>query len=134
MTTVTFRRSPLGALRALPASLALAALAVLPSASCALQGQPSNVGLECADSGDCDDDTLGCVPVDDQEPAGDRVCMPPAGDWTCQGKFFGDGACDCGCAFADVDCPDASSSSCAVDGNNCPSGKNPIPDDNTRCQ
>lgn len=124
MTTVSLKN----------ALLALAVIAAVAS-GCPLQGQQGNVGLDCDDTGDCnDDDTLGCVPVDDQNPAGDKVCMPPPGDWTCTGKFFGDGACDCGCAFRDLDCPDALSSSCAVDGNNCPAGKNPVPDDNTACQ
>jgi hypothetical protein len=108
--------------------------ALLALSACTLGGQSGNVGLECEEARDCDADELGCVPVDEQNPAGERVCMPPHADWTCRGELFGDTACDCGCGLLDVDCPTELSSSCAVDGNNCPPGQNPVPTDNTRCQ
>ncbi len=101
---------------------------------CQLAASRGNVGLECTDSGECDDPDLGCVATDDTNPAGTRVCLPPPGDWQCKGKFFGDGACDCGCELQDIDCPDLLASSCANDGNQCPQGQNPKANDNTTCQ
>ena len=105
-------------------------------AGCRLEGASGNAGLECTTSDDCNDDKLGCVPIDDKNPGGQRVCMPPSLDWSCPEKFFGDASCDCGCGFLDIDCNgDKTSASCNQDtGNNCPAGKNPVVDDNTKCQ
>ena len=102
--------------------------------SCRLEGQSGDIGSPCNDATDCTDRDHGCVPIDDTKPNGSRVCMPPAQEWTCEGKLFGDAVCDCGCGFQDVDCPDLNATSCAADiGNNCPGGQNPVPNDNTRC-
>ena len=115
--------------------LLLASALSLSLSSCLLAGKASNAGRECTDSSDCDDNTLGCVPLDDLNPGGTRVCMPPAGEWQCNGKLFGDTLCDCGCGFQDIDCPNLLSSSCdATDGNNCPLGQQPLANDNTKCQ
>jgi hypothetical protein len=112
---------------------ALASLVVVTG--CTLQGsQGSNIGVECNDASDCDDKALGCVPIDEENPASRRICLPPAEDWTCAADFYGDGACDCGCNFKDVDCPDLLASSCSVDGNNCAGGKSPSATDNTKCE
>ena len=113
----------------------LLAFALTAATACQLAPNRGNLGIECDDAGDCDDPELGCVPVNDLNPAGQKVCMPPPGDWSCQGKFFGDGACDCGCDFLDSDClGNTSSGACAQDGNQCPNDKEPKPDDNTTCQ
>jgi hypothetical protein len=40
-----------------------------------------------------------------------RCEFPPR--WSCDHTFYGDGKCDCGCGAVDIDCPDASPSSCA---------------------
>jgi hypothetical protein len=112
---------------------AVAVVATL-SSSCQLAAQRGNVGLECDDAGDCDDPDLGCVTTDSEAAGSQKVCMPPPSDWQCKGKFFGDGACDCGCGFLDSDCPSLSSAVCAQDGNNCPVGQNPIADNNIDCQ
>jgi len=106
-------------------------------AGCKLEGQSGTVGLECTTQGDCQDDTLGCVPVDDKNVTGTRVCMPPPTDWKCKEKFFGDGLCDCGCGFLDDDCTSKDSSACAADGDHCkllspPKTINPT--DNSQCQ
>jgi hypothetical protein len=116
-------------------SLCCAAVCVALVAGCTLQGsQGNNIGVACDKSDDCDDKALGCVPLDEENPASRRICLPPAEDWVCAADFYGDGACDCGCAFKDVDCPDLNASSCSVDGNNCPSGQNPVANDNTQCE
>ena len=101
--------------------------------ACTLEDASTRIGIECDDSGDCDDDTLGCVPIDDQDPSGDRVCMPPPEDWSCSAKFYGDGVCDCGCASLDADCATPLVGSCDDDGDQCPAGKDPNPTDNTEC-
>ncbi|HEY4222548.1 MAG TPA: hypothetical protein VGO62_14435 [Myxococcota bacterium] len=120
-----------------PRILLLLALfgALASTSACRLSGASGSVGVECTSSHDCGDNKLGCVPIDETKPNGTRVCMPPDADWICAENFFGDGACDCGCGFLDVDCVNKLASSCAAqDGNNCPQGKNPVPDDNTKCQ
>jgi len=117
------------------AVVALMSLMSLMSLSaCGLQGGFSDIGRNCIDAGDCDAETLGCVLVDEEAPTGDRICFPPPEEWTCTGKFFGDGACDCGCGLVDLDCPNALGSSCASDGNKCPAGQEPVAADNTSCQ
>ena len=87
------------------------------------------IGEECVEARECDDDTLGCVPVDGAGSA----CMPPPEDWSCEGKLYGDVARDCGCELLDIDCPNELVASCAENGNQCPDGKNPDPLDNTKC-
>jgi hypothetical protein len=117
--------------------VAMLFLAVSAVAGCKLEGQSGTVGLECTVQSDCQDDTLGCVPVDDKNVNGTRVCMPPVQDWKCNPKFFGDGICDCGCGFLDDDCASRDSSVCATDGDHCKTANPPKiidPTDNTKCQ
>jgi hypothetical protein len=68
--------------------------------------------------------------------AGDNAhCgVPPL--WTCDASSWGDGVCDCGCGVVDVDCPDASATSCqACDVSGCSSINCGTikPDDNAHC-
>ena len=103
------------------------------SAACALQGPSGHIGEECKDSGDCDDDTLGCVPVDNDNPGRGRACMPPPEEFACEGKLYGDEVCDCGCGVVDTDCANETVAACAENGNQCPDGQNPDPVDNSQC-
>jgi hypothetical protein len=113
-------------------------LVVAALAGCKLEGQSGTVGLECQTQADCQDDTLGCVPVDDKNINGTHVCMPPPTDWKCEPKFFGDGLCDCGCGFLDDDCAARDSSVCELPaGDHCKTQTPPKtinPTDNTLCQ
>lgn len=115
--------------------LFLAVWVALTAVGCRLEGASDDIGLKCETSNDCDNNDHGCVPVDETVPTGTRVCMPPAAEWTCKGKFFGDGFCDCGCGFLDLDCNgDLTSAACHPgDGNHCAAG-NPVATDNTKCQ
>lgn len=111
-----------------------AAFMMLSSTSCLLAGKSGTAGVQCTESKDCNDPDLGCVPIDELNPGGTRVCMPAPGDWLCKGKLYGDTLCDCGCGFQDIDCPGLSSALCAADGNNCPPGQQPVSDNNINCQ
>ena len=121
-------------IRSLPVLLMLLAVVGVASIGCRLTGASGDVGEKCQDSSDCTDNDHGCVPIDETNPNGTRVCMPPAPDWICKGNLFGDTVCDCGCEFQDIDCPSLLSSACAANGNNCPNGQNPLAVDNTKCQ
>jgi len=109
------------------------ALVAALATSCALQGPSGHIGDECNDARECDDEALGCVPVNDENPASGRACMPPPEEFTCRGELYGDDACDCGCGFIDIDCANELDDACAANGNQCPEGKNPDPLDNSQC-
>ena len=111
----------------------LAAGLWLMASACALQPASGQVGKECQQARECDDDTLGCVPVDFDNPGLGHACLPPPEAWTCEGKLYGDTACDCGCASLDVDCANELGASCAANGNQCPAGKDPDATDNAKC-
>ena len=113
--------------------LAIAVLLLVGVGACRLQEASGQIGKDCQEARECDDDTLGCVPVNLDNPAAGSACMPPPEEWLCEGKLYGDAACDCGCAVADIDCPNALVASCAANGNQCPDGENPDPVDNTQC-
>jgi hypothetical protein len=117
-------------------ALILSVLCVLAgtSTACGLQASSGHIGEECDDARECDDDTLGCVPVDFDTPALGKACMPPPVDFICEGKLYGDGACDCGCAVIDIDCASELDDACAENGNQCPEDQNPVPTDNALCE
>lgn len=110
-----------------------ASIGALGLGACALQEPSGHIGDECNDARECDDETLGCVPVDFDNPGRGKACMPPPEDFTCRGELYGDEACDCGCGVIDIDCPNALVGSCAENGNQCPDGQNPDPVDNSQC-
>lgn len=113
--------------------LLLIPFVLLSLAGCELGSQSGGIGVDCDDTSDCDDDELACVPLDEEKPAGARACLPPPEDWTCDGELLGDGACDCGCGFLDLDCANELATSCANDGNRCRDGESPVATDNTSC-
>ncbi len=63
----------------------------------------------------------------------DASNLPPG--WTCGAFHYGDGVCDCGCGVIDdLDCTaPLTVDQCYYYFNGCPDGKNPDPDDPTRC-
>lgn len=107
-------------------------LLLVSGSACRLQEASGQIGRDCNDARECDDETLGCVPLDVDNPAADRACMPPPADWTCTGELYGNETCDCGCAILDIDCPNELAP-CADNGNQCPGALNPDPADNTQC-
>jgi hypothetical protein len=117
---------------------ALAAMCLV-STGCRIGDNVTDVGEPCDDSSECEG-ALGCVPTDDDNPAGPRVCMPPPDGWKsngeCKAFLIGDedAICDCGCGAHDVDCADETAGVCDPDdGNHCPDGENPVADDNAKC-
>ena len=118
--------SPLG-------RLAVLLFFIVGAGACSLQSASGQIGKDCGQARECDDDTLGCVPVDFDNPALGKACMPPPEDWICDGKFFGDRVCDCGCELIDIDCASELGAACADNGDQCPEGKDPDPLDNSKC-
>lgn len=106
---------------------------VSSTTGCALQVSSGHIGEECDDARDCDDEALGCVPVDFDTPALGNACMPPPTEFTCRGELYGDDACDCGCGVIDIDCASELDDACAENGNQCPEPQNPDPLDNSQC-
>ena len=111
--------------------LVIVALASL--AGCGLRVPSGHIGEECDQAGECDDEALGCVPVDLDNLGRGRACMPPPEGFTCRGELYGDEACDCGCGVIDIDCPSELIAACAEYGNQCPGNGNPDPVDNSQC-
>lgn len=109
------------------------------------------------------DNPTRCVPLDEQsepnpepepEPDGGVPAPPPADageppsegappaptpesavpdGWGCDPARYGDGACDCGCGDADLDCPSDGVEACEVD--HCaPSGRDLVAEDPSYCR
>ncbi|MCP4501850.1 MAG: hypothetical protein GY822_17970 [Deltaproteobacteria bacterium] len=60
------------------------------------------VDSDCADA--TSEECVNNLCVEGQPKSNDnRRCVP--NDWTCDGDYFDDGECDCGCGVKDFDCP-----------------------------
>lgn len=95
-----------------------------------------STGDDPGSTSDADGPAAAC---DDGEHNGDEVdvdcggsCQPcPPPGWACEGRFYGDGICQCGCDVADVDCSGASPSECAYA--LCPDGEALVPGQTVDC-
>ncbi len=67
------------------------------------------------------------------DPADPTACLPPPDGWTCDGSWYGDGNCTCGCGVLDLDCAAAYSGSDCSD-NGCDSLSYPDPANLTSCK